>query len=530
MKKTAKILSLVALGLFFQYALPTPPSAFSEFFSDDYDAAKTLDIVLGESKVVAVTDPTRVAIGNPATADVAGASNKELIVFGKKAGETNLQIWDKFGQREITVRVFDEDLGKLKSRLEDLLATAGVKGVTFQIGEQERKIFALGELPIRKKEVVTELLKNFKDKLINLVTFKEDAPLVQIDVQILEIQKDAIDKLGIDWSSTYTFNEVTDPGAHMLLTRQFPDLIKGVFQSRFDRTNLSATLNLLQQDNLARTLARPKLVALSGKEAKFLAGGQVPTLSNVSVASGTTTSSVNYVDYGIKLNIKPIVKENGEILCRLEVEIKTIDTSTQLTVQTGTSIGTSTPGFKTRNVTSELSLKNDQTIFLAGLISNNESNNLNKFPGLGDVPILGTLFRSKNFQLGDTELVISLTPKIVNYGDMKEAEAPATSGSIDSNEDPADAYMRHVQDIILKSVSYPMEAQRANLSGSVALSLHITSSGQLTNVVVNETSGHALLDKAAVYTVKRLAPYPAFPKDLMLKEIWVEVPITYQLS
>jgi len=79
-------------------------------------------------------------------------------------------------------------------------------------------------------------------------------------------------------------------------------------------------------------------------------------------------------------------------------------------------------------------------------------------------------------------------------------------------------------------VAYPMEARRANLSGSVVLSLHLASSGQLLNVVVSESSGHQLLDKAAVFTVKRLAPYPAFPKNLTLKEIWIEVPINYQLS
>jgi pilus assembly protein CpaC len=530
MTKLSRIFLCAALGLFFQCALSAPTPVLGEFFSDDYDAAKVLDIVLGESKVVPVNNPVRVAIGDPATADVAGASKQELIVAGKKAGETNLQIWDQYGQRELTIRVFSEDLEKLKSRLEDLLATAGVRGVTFQVGQQERKIFALGELPVRKKEVVSQLLENFKEKLINLVTFKEDAPLVQIDVQVLEIQKDVIDKLGINWTSSFTFNEVSDPGEHKLFTRQVPDMLKGIFESRFDRTLLTATLNLLEQDNLARTLARPKLVALSGKEAKFLAGGQVPILSSVSVDSGMTTTSVEYVDYGIKLNMKPEVKENGDILCRLEVEIKTIDTATQLTVQTGSSISTSTPGFKTRNVMSELSLKNDRTIFLAGLINNNETNNLQRFPALADVPIIGALFRSKNFQVGDTELVISLTPKIVNYGDMKEAQASAEMGKASPDEDPADTYMRRVQDVIFRSVAYPREAQRANLSGSVALSLHITSDGQLTNVVVNETSGHALLDKAAVYTVKRLAPYPAFPKDLMLKEIWVEVPITYQLN
>ncbi len=507
-----------------------PRAGQSEFFSDEYSASpKQLDVVIGESKVIRVSKPQRIAIGDPDIADIAGASNTELLVSAKKAGETNLQIWDDFGQREVSIRVFEEDLNKLKKRLEDLFSTAGLHGVTFQIGEQESKVFVLGELPLRKKDVVKQLLQNFKEKIIDLVTYSEDNPLVEIDVQVLEIAKTAIDQLGINWTSSFTFTESPTPSAHTL-NRQIGDMAKAVWQSQFDRTTLTAVLTVLQQDNLARVLARPKLVSLSGKEAKFLVGGEVPVLSDVSVSSGTTTTSVEYVDYGIKLNIKPEVKETGDISCELMIEIKTIDTSTQLTVQTGSSISTTTPGFKTRNVSTELYLKNEQTIFLAGLIDNEETNNLQAVPGLGSVPILGLLFRSKNFRLGQTELVVSLTPRIVSYGDMKQDVAGANAVKRNPSEEPAEAYSRAVQEKILKSVTYPLEAQRANLSGQVVLSLHLMPNGSVAGVVVSESSGHKLLDNAAIFTVKRLAPYPAFPKDLLLKEIWVDVPITYQLN
>lgn len=508
-----------------------PRISSGEFFSDDFDMPRTLDLVLGESKILEVDNPQRLAIGDPAIADVAGASAKEILVSAKKVGETNLQIWDRFGKREIFVRVFVEDLLKLKSRLEDLFKTGGVRGVTFQIGDQERKIFVLGDMPLRKKDVVEQLLENFKEKIINLVVYKEDNPLVQIDVQVLEIAKTAIDNLGVAWSGSITFNEAQPNENSHTLGRLYGDLAKTVGQSQFTRTDLLATLNILEQDNLLRTLARPKLVALSGKEAKFLVGGEVPVLSNVSVDNGSTTTSVEYVEYGIKLNIKPEVKESGDILCQMKVEIKTIDTATKLTVQTGQTLSTSTPGFKSRSVETELYMKNDQTLFMAGLISNEESNNLQRVPGLGNLPIIGALFRSKDFQVGDTELVISITPKIVNYGDMKEDIQGASPAALTgADEEPEDAYARQIQGIILKNVAYPMEAQRANLSGSVVLSLHILSSGQLVNVVVSESSGHPLLDKAATFTAKRLAPYPGFQKGMLLKEIWVEVPINYQLN
>jgi TonB family protein len=530
MKKTKFLVFLLSLTAALTAGATFGPSAvYSEFFFTDGDMGRQLDIVMGESKVVDVANPKRIAIGDPKIADVVGAGRTEILISAKAPGETNLQIWDDYGQREVQVRVFEEDLGKLKSRLENLFRTAGMRGVYFQIGDQERKVFVLGEVPLRKKEVVTQLLENFRARTIDLITFKEDNPLVEIDVQVIEISKTAIDRLGINWSSSFTFNELPTPGTHTLI-RHAADVIKAVGQSQFSRTALTATLNILEQDNLARTLARPKLVALSGKEAKILVGGEVPILSSVSVSSGTTTTAVDYVEYGIKLNIKPEVKETGDIQCGLEVEIKTIDSSTQLTVQTGSSISTTTPGFKTRNVTSELYLKNDETIFLAGLIDNEQTNNLQQVPGLGNIPIFGALFRSKNFQVGDTELVVSLTPRVVRYGDMLQEVEEAKRGQANPDEEPSDAYVRSVQDVIYKNVSYPVEAQRANLSGEVVMSLHLLSNGQLVGVVMNQSSGHKLLDQAAMYTVKRLAPYPVFPKGLLLKEIWVEVPIAYQMN
>lgn len=526
--RSLKIFCLTAAAASLSWAAPL--SVWPEFLFDD-ESGKQLDIVVGESKVVEVSNPKRLAIGDPKIADVVGAGHSEVLVSAKAPGETNLQVWDDSGQREIVVRVFEEDLSKLKKRLETLFKTAGLRSVYFQVGDQERKVFVLGEVPLRKKALVDQLLDNFKSRTINLVTYKEDNPLVEIDCQVMEISKTVIDRLGITWNQTLSFTEQPTPSDHTLI-RHAADVIKAIGQSQFNRTALSMTLSILEQDNLLRTLARPKLVALSGKEAKILVGGSVPILSSVSVSSGTTTTSVDYIDYGIKLNIKPIVKETGDITCQLEVEIKTVDTSTALTVQTGAGISTTTPGFKTRNVTSELYLKNEETIFLAGLIDNEQTNNLQQVPGLGNIPIFGALFRSKSFQIGDTELVVSLTPKVVRYGDMKEdiEEAAMGAGAPSADEEPADAYVRAVQQTILKNVTYPVEAQRANLSGEVVLSLHLLSNGQLVGVVVNQSSGHQLLDKAAIYTVKRLAPYPSFPKSLFLKEIWVEVPIAYQLT
>ena len=202
MRRLDKWLFFISIPIVLSAVFFSTPPVYPEFFSDDYDLSRQMDIVVGESKVVSVANPKRIAIGDPLVADVVGASASEIIVSAKKAGETNLQIWDDYGQREITLKIFREDLNKLKKRLEDLFATAGIREIIFQAGEQERKIFVLGDVPLRKKEVVTQLLGNFKDKIIDLIVYKEDNPLVEIDTQIIEINKTAIDHLGIDWNMT----------------------------------------------------------------------------------------------------------------------------------------------------------------------------------------------------------------------------------------------------------------------------------------------------------------------------------------
>ncbi len=159
----ASLQVLMVLGLSLLLSLPL---GHAEFFSDNYGIPKQLDIVVGETKVIPVSAPRRLAIGNPEIADVANVTGQEVLISAKAAGETNLQIWDEFGQREIVVRVFEEDLGKLKRRLEDLFETASIRGITFQIGTQERKVFVLGRVPLRKKRSSSNCLRISKKRLL----------------------------------------------------------------------------------------------------------------------------------------------------------------------------------------------------------------------------------------------------------------------------------------------------------------------------------------------------------------------------
>jgi len=148
-------------------------------------------------------------------------------------------------------------------------------------------------------------------------------------------------------------------------------------------------------------LAAPELATRSGGEAKFLAGGQIP----LPVTSSTGQVSVTFKDYGIKLNISPVVDENDVIQAKLETEVSAIDPS--VSVQ-------GIPGFTTRSTSSDINLKSGQTVVLSGLVNENMSKAIDKFPMLGDVPVMGSLFRSTNFNAGRSDLVVFVTPMVVD--------------------------------------------------------------------------------------------------------------------
>ena len=167
-------------------------------------------------------------------------------------------------------------------------------------------------------------------------------------------------------------------------------------------TSITSQINLAVQQGDAYILATPELSTRSGGEAKFLAGGQIPI---VTPASGLNPATVNYKDYGIKLSINPMADDRNNIMATIKTELSTIDPATGTPEQ---------PGFLTRSTDSEINVRNGETIVLSGLVNTDLSNQVDKFPWLGDLPILGALFRSTNFRNNRSDLVIFVTPMIVD--------------------------------------------------------------------------------------------------------------------
>ena len=189
-----------------------------------------------------------------------------------------------------------------------------------------------------------------------------------------------------------------------------------------------------------------------------------------------------------------------------------------------------------------------QTVFLAGLIKHKQTDERDSVAGFGSIPILGAIFRHKDFQQRDTEVVITLTPTILRNALAAQSGTEASSQasvSIPSSgaaqvspsteimpslaaEDPVNKYSTMIQSIIYSNIKYPAELKSQAIEGTVKLSLHLLPTGELLGTVVMQSCGNALLDESAEKSVKRLSPFPAFPPEIKLKELWLDIPIVYR--
>ena len=486
-------------------------------------AQQEMQLVASELKVFPVYNLLRVAVSDPAIADVTVLSDKELMLIAKKAGTTNLIIWDESGQRSFTIIVVEEDLEKIAQRIRGLLASSDLRGI--RVKTEGNKVYVMGEaLTENELNKVQDIVAPFSN-VVNLVKLKERQPLVEIDVNVLEVAYDDMKTLGLDWSNslpiTYT-EPSTGEGDVPKFWRVF----------RWDRTQVTAKLNFLIEDDRARTLANPKLVTLSGKEASFLVGGEVPY---VTVEEGDGRTKVEWKEYGINLKIEPEVNSKNEIKTKIKAEVSDLDWANAVTHS-----GYNIPAVKKREVQTELFLNEEDTIFLAGLIKNEDSEDIERLPWLSRVPILGELFKSTQFQNKRTELVISITPRIIGEKANPEylasemvkqeaiLEAQRNFPAYSEEDSPLTYYTHMIEDIITRNVVYPDEARQDQQEGIVKIDLCLLSNGQIKEAGIKESSGARSLDEAALTAVQDLAPYPSFPSQITQKELHLTVPVVFK--
>ncbi|BAV65947.1 type II and III secretion system protein family protein [Sphingobium cloacae] len=423
----------IALGLALA-AAAMPTTALNAAPSSMQDNAILLSV--GGSRVINLPAPmSDVVIADPDVADVHVRSQNQLYLLAKKAGETTVFVTAKNGKVLFsgTVRV-----GNNLTNIDDMLRLA-MPEANIAANKMNGMVLLTGTIAAPEDAAEAErLTQAFVGKDVTVVSrLRMATPLqVNLQVKIAEVSRDLGHKIGTNFSGPTLRGNGQTQGILGGGTRNFgsydPNKNLWTFNSPFDGgysiggvarllgIDIAGVLDLAESSGLATTLAQPNLTALSGETASFLAGGEFP----YTVSNGTQGNSLEWKQYGVQLAFTPTVLADGRISLRVRPTVSSLDFS----------LDVNTPALRTRTAETTVELGSGQAFMIAGLLNNQTGNTINKVPGLGNIPILGSLFKSRSFQRNETELVIVVTPylvKPVNASDIRlptDAFRTATEG------------------------------------------------------------------------------------------------------
>jgi len=387
---------------------------------DDADAIPEIELFTGESRVFPTPGVARIAVGNGQVITANALDDKDVIIFANGPGASTLFVWNQDGRfQRVKVTVLPVDMTRYARDIATFLATIP-KAKASVVGD---KVIVEGdELSDADRDKVAELAKRYP-QIVNFTSPVGWEQMVMMDVKVVEFPKSDLRELGLKWSATggAALGGIWGPGkrgntgGYAITVRAGEGnaapitapgtggpvpLPSGLTVLSAINMGLNAQLLALEQKGAASVLAEPQLSTRSGYKASFLAGGEIPY--SVATINGVT---VQFKPYGVKLDIEPKVGPNGVIRAIIESEVSSIDAS--MSTANG-------PALLTRRTKTEFNVRDGETIVLSGLLQRNSSTDIDQVPLLGDIPILGALFRSKRFQNKETELVVFVTPSIVD--------------------------------------------------------------------------------------------------------------------
>lgn len=375
------------------------PSAFAE----------SLAVAVNKSVLLPFGTIERVAIANPDIADVAVAGN-EVIVVGKSPGITTLHVWTALGRTTYDIEVGADDR-MLESTLEKVLNQSGIK-----VSKVGKTVILEGKTRDQQKRSWAEkIAAAYGDKVINLIELTNPRQ-VKIEAQIIEIFRDKTDELGITWGNN---KDGSNPGSFSFGQSAVNSRDSNAFRKLGTYAEINGVVQALVKNGFAKILSRPNVTTMSGEKATILVGGEIP----VPVAVDNNKVTIEWKEYGIKLAIAPEAGEQGLITTKVSAEVSTIDYASSNKVDIGS--GIVVPPLKSRKSETMIALPSGQVMAIGGLIGSEETKSISKVPLLAELPVIGHLFRSTSFTSGKTEVVILITPTIVDA-----SEAPVVSAAM----------------------------------------------------------------------------------------------------
>ena len=396
------------------------------------DSTNELNVEVGKAVLVDCAQPIKqVAVGTGEVAEATAISPTEIMITGKGAGATSLILWDIHGGRQffnVTVRpsvgLTGENLDAIRRELKTELP-----GQTIRVTYTNNSVFLRGTVTDLTSSARAVQIASTAGKVVNLldVNVPKSDPQILLKVRFAAVDRNLARQLGINLFDLGLGNALGGVSAGQFT----PPLIGGSSSSSsgsgvtgsagsasfsqegsifayFPGLNVGADIHALVTRGVVQMLAEPNVMASDGKEASFLAGGEFPYPVVSGTSGGTAAVSIEYKEYGVRLNFIPTITPRGTIRLQVAPEVSALDYSNEVEIS-----GFEVPGLTTRRVNTEVELKDGQTFILGGLLDKNMTETFQKIPFLGDIPIIGKLFQSQIKNKTDTELIVLVTPEIV---------------------------------------------------------------------------------------------------------------------
>jgi len=427
------------LFLILGFALPLaqlPAAAQSE--------GQALHVFVGKSVVINLQTPvTRILSSNPAVIDTLATSPTQVVVEGKAAGNSSLILWDATGHSQMLDVTVDVNVSHLRTALEQTYP-----GEQIKIESDGGHLLLTGTVSDAKiSDDIAKMAGQYLPGVVNSLTV---APVheqqILLQVKFAEVDRTKLQQFGVNIFSTGATNTIgavstqqfTPPtlattgsgasGTAGTSTVSVTDLLN-IFAFRPD-INLGVTIRDLETKSVLQILAEPNLLALNGQKASFLAGGEFP-VPIVQGGQSIGVVTIQFRPFGVRLDFTAFVGKDKVIRLRVAPEVSTLDFSNAAVIS-----GFTVPALSTRRAETEIELKDGQSFGIAGLLDNRAQVQLSKVPGIGDIPILGNLFRSRNVNRSNSELVVLVTPKLVDPVKLDTPSAVPPANPIQYLENP----------------------------------------------------------------------------------------------
>jgi pilus assembly protein CpaC len=405
------------------YRVAAPATA-----ADGQMNARFLSLGIGKSVVVDLPrDIKDVLVADPKIANAVVRSAQRAYIIGAAVGQTNIVFFDSAGQQiaayDIAVK---RDLNGVRAALKQTLPYADIQ--IDGVGEGVVLSGTAGT-PIEAQQA-TDLaarLVGGAEKVVNSIVVR-GRDQVMLKVTVAEVQRNIIKQMGIDLNASLNYGTavVNFSNSNPLTAFGRPLVGTNTVTTSFGATpSVTATLRAMESAGVVRTLAEPNLTAISGESATFVAGGEFPFPTGVTCqtspggGTGPCSPSISFKKFGISLNFTPVVLTEGRISLRVMTEVSEISLDNSITVS-----GTTVPSIRTRRAETTLEIPSGGAMAMAGLIQEQTKQAINGFPGLAQLPVLGTLFRSRDFVNNQTELMVLVTPYVVRAVAQKDLSRP----------------------------------------------------------------------------------------------------------